>query len=103
MKGACPLGSVPFLPFRFTNCPAGATILQMGEQNAAQARILIRALCDVLNGMTRRLIWLEHHGGGLAALRRDIREAQTHINRLESRYLSGDRNTAAPPFARQAQ
>jgi len=39
--------------------------------------------------MTRQLTWLEHRGARpeSAALRQDIHEAQTHIERLERRYL----------------
>jgi hypothetical protein len=61
----------------------------MGERGAAQAVELIRALCDVVDEMTRQLTWLEHRGARLeaAALRQDIHEAQTHIKRLERRYL----------------
>jgi len=59
------------------------------ERNAAQGVELVRALCDVVGEMTRQLTWLEHRGARLeaAALRQDIHEAQTHIERLERRYL----------------
>jgi hypothetical protein len=62
----------------------------MGDSDAGQAVELVRALCDVLSEMTRKLPWLEHRGCRLeaAALRKDIIEAQTHINRLQRRYLS---------------
>jgi hypothetical protein len=65
---------------------------QMDERNAAQAVVLVRALRDLLDEMTRRLVWLEHHGSRLeaAALQRDIHEAQAHINRLQRKYLSGE-------------
>jgi hypothetical protein len=32
----------------------------MGERNAAQAVELVRALCDLLDEMTRQVAWLEH-------------------------------------------
>ena len=65
---------------------------QMDERNAAQAVVLVRALRDPLDEMTRRLVWLEHHGSRreAAALQRDIHEAQAHITRLQRKYLSGD-------------
>jgi len=77
----------------------------MGEHDAAQARILVRALCESLDKMTRQLSWVEYHGSQLeaVALRRDIDEAWTHINRLQTRYLDGDRHTSARRLARQAR
>jgi hypothetical protein len=53
--------------------------------------------------MTRKLPWLEHRGCRLeaAALPKDIIEAQTHINRLQRRYLS-DRQ-APVQLVRQAR
>ena len=65
----------------------------MGERDAAQAVALVRALGDLLDEMTRRLTWLERRGARLeaAAMRQDIDEAQTHINRLQRRYLNSDR------------
>jgi hypothetical protein len=76
----------------------------MGEYDAAQAVALVRALCDLLGDMNRRLVRLEHHGSRLeaAALRRDIHEAQTHINRLERKYLRSDEHTLARELARHA-
>lgn len=73
----------------------------MGERDAAQAVALVRALCDLLDEMTRQLTWLEHRDSRLeaAALRRDITEAQTHINRLQRRYLSGDGHAPARQLA----
>jgi hypothetical protein len=64
----------------------------MGERDAAQAAVLIRALSDVRDKMISRMTWLEKHGAQLdaAALRRDLDEAQTHITRLQRRYLGGD-------------
>jgi hypothetical protein len=90
---------------QFTNRPIGATIHQMGEHDAAQALIFIRALCELLDKMTRQLSWVEHHGSQLeaAALRRDIHEALTHINRLRSKYLDADEPTPARQLARQAR
>jgi hypothetical protein len=76
----------------------------VGEYDAAQAVALVRALCDLLSDMNRRLIRLEHHGSRLeaAALRRDIYEAQTHINRLERRYLRSDEHKLERELARQS-
>jgi len=65
----------------------------MGERDTAQAEELVRALRDQLREMTRRLARLEDHIDGQAAvraavrleaagLRRDIYEAQRHIDRL---------------------
>ena len=64
----------------------------MGARDAAQAVVLIRALSDVRDKMISRMTRLEKHGAQLdaAALRRDIDEAQTHITRLQRRYLGGD-------------
>ena len=70
----------------------------MDEHDAAQAVELVRALCDQLHDMTRQLARLERHGAAgrntrgsaaryeAAALRRDIHEAQSLIERLERRY-----------------
>jgi hypothetical protein len=93
------------LPNQFPIRPVGATIHQMGEHDAAQALILVRALCELLDKMTRQLSWVEHHGSQLeaAALQRDIHEALTHINRLRSKYLDADEPTPARQLARQAQ
>ena len=75
----------------------------MGARDAAQAVVLIRALSDVRHKMTSQMTWLERHDAQLeaAALRRDIDEAQTHITRLQRRYLGGDMQSAQP--ARQAR
>jgi hypothetical protein len=75
----------------------------VGEQDAAQALILVRALRELLEKMTRQLSWVEHHGSQLeaAALRRDINEALTHINRLRSRYLDADVQTSARQLAQR--
>jgi hypothetical protein len=55
--------------------------------------------------MTHQLTWLERRGAlrEAAALRQDINEAQTHINRLQSRYLNRDRYAPARQFAKQAR
>ncbi len=66
----------------------------MGEREAAQAVVLIRALSDVRDQMISRMTWLERHGAQLeaeaAALRRDINEAQAHIAGLQRRYVGGE-------------
>jgi hypothetical protein len=63
----------------------------IGERDAAQAAVLIRALSDVRDKMISHVSWLEKHSSPLdaVALRRDINEAQTHIARLQRRYLGG--------------
>ena len=78
---------------------------RMGERDAAQAVELVRALCDALHEMTHQLTWLERRGAlrEAAALRQDINEAQTHINRLQSRYLNRDRYAPARQLAQQAR
>jgi hypothetical protein len=78
----------------------------MGECDAAQAMELVRALCDALDEMTRKVAWLEHRGALLeaAALRQDINEAQMHISRLQRRYLgAGDRRAPARQLAKQVR
>jgi hypothetical protein len=64
----------------------------MGEQDAAQAEVLVRALCDLRDKMIGQMSVLEKHGSSLeaAGLRRDINEAQSHITRLRHRYLGGE-------------
>ena len=64
----------------------------MGERDAAQAVVLIRALSDVRDKMISRMTWLERHGAQLeaAALRRDINEAEAHIASLQRRYVGGE-------------
>jgi hypothetical protein len=71
-------------------------------RGVAQAVYLVRALRDQLHEMTRELVRLERldvtgtNGRAsairceAAALRRDINEAQTLIDRLPSRYLNDD-------------
>ena len=73
----------------------------MGERDAAQAELLIRALCDLRDKMISQMTWLEKHISHATALRRDINEAQAHITRLQRRYLGGE--TAAPQRALQAR
>jgi hypothetical protein len=55
--------------------------------------------------MTHQLTWLERRGAlrEAATLRQDINEAQTHINRLQSRYLTRDRYAPARQLAQQAR
>ena len=65
-----------------------------GDSGEAQAVQLVRALRDAIDEMTHRLAWLESrddsHAHAIrleaAALRRDIYEAQRHIDRLEHHY-----------------
>ena len=59
----------------------------LGERDAAQAKLLIQALCDLRNKMISQMRWLEKHDSQLdaAALRRDINEAQAHIVHLQRR------------------
>jgi hypothetical protein len=49
----------------------------MGERDAAQAAVLIRALSDVRDKMISQVSWLEKQNSPLdaVALRRDINEA----------------------------
>jgi hypothetical protein len=86
----------------------------MGLQDAAQAAEMVRALCDQQRRMLDQLAWLERRditdkdGHSLAlrreatALRQDIEEAQTLIDRLERRYLNGDGQTQPRPTATPA-
>src|SRR6516162_8152063 len=74
----------------------------VGDHDAAQAVELVRALRDQLHKMTAQLAWVirqdvtSRNGRACAmrveaaALRRDIREAQFLIDRLQRRYLNGD-------------
>jgi len=76
----------------------------MDRWQVAQAVEFMRALRAQLGEMTARLAWIERQGAAgrssreirveAATLRRDISEAQAHIDRLQRRYLSGD---ACPP------
>jgi hypothetical protein len=74
----------------------------MGDREVAQAVELVRALREQLRQMTDKLAWVESQDvtrskgracalrSQAAGLRRDIREAQGFIDRLQRRYLSGD-------------
>jgi hypothetical protein len=85
----------------------------MGDREAAQAVELVRALRRQLREMTDRLAWVERQDvtrrngracpmrSEAAALRRDIREAQVHIDRLQRRYLGGDERTQQRPAGGQ--
>jgi len=94
-------------PQGFACAENSGTISVMGDCDAAQAVELVRALCDQLREMTHHLAWIDGrdvpgtngHAMRLeaAALRRDIAEAQRHIDRLERRYLSGDERTQQRP------
>jgi ubiquinone biosynthesis protein UbiJ len=83
---------------------------RMGDCDAAQAAELIRALCDQLRELTHQLIGVDGRDVTTssrasakrleaAALRRDIAEAQRHIDRLQRRYLSGDTRAQKGPAA----
>jgi hypothetical protein len=75
----------------------------MQDSDPAQAEELIRALSDHLREMTHHLARVEGrdvpgtngHPMRLeaAALRRDIAEAQMHVDRLYRRFLSGGERT----------
>ncbi|MGO8767964.1 MAG: hypothetical protein ACLQIK_14495 [Mycobacterium sp.] len=81
----------------------------MGDCEAAQAVKLVHALRHQLHEMTTQLARVERqdvtrrNGRACAmrleaaALRRDIREAQVLIDRLQHRYLSGDERTQQRP------
>jgi len=83
---------------RWCNSKLNATISCVDDCNRAQAVELIRALHSQLREMTTQLTCLEPQdvtanngqAGGMrmdaAALRRDIQEAQAHIERLQRRY-----------------
>ena len=75
----------------------------MGERDAAQAAVLIRALSELRDKMIDRMTWLEKHDrqSDAAALRRDVDQAQAHITHLHSHYLG--RDIQAPQSARQAR
>ena len=75
----------------------------MDACDAEQAWQLVRALRAQVHEMTRRLDWLERQSLTnfsarraatlrleIAALRRDINEAQMFISRLQRRYLAGN-------------
>ena len=90
------------------------------DQNAwcpatAQAVELVRALRHQLHEMTAQFAWVESrdvtgtNGRACAmrleaaALRRDIREAQVLIDRLQRRYLSGDEHIQQRPAGGQSR
>ena len=82
----------------------GSEDLSVGECQAAQAVELVRALRVQLLEMTTKLVWVEgqdvtrRNGRACAmrtegaALRRDINEAQILIDRLQRRYLNGNKH-----------
>jgi acyl-CoA reductase-like NAD-dependent aldehyde dehydrogenase len=82
----------------------------MQDCDPAQAAELVRALCDQLRGMTKHLARVEsrevpgQNGHPMrweaAALRRDIAQAQQHIDRLQRRYLIGDGRSQQRPAER---
>jgi hypothetical protein len=83
----------------------------MQDCDPAQAAELVRALRDLVRERTHHLSWIEGRGVPgtdghpmwleAAGLRRDIDEAQRHIDRLYRRYLNGDeqRLVGGPPRA----
>jgi hypothetical protein len=88
-------------------------IPQANARDVAQAVELIRALCDQLREMTAQLGWVESRDvpgtnalacamrSEAAALRRDIAEAQFHIDRLQRRYLNGGERIEQGPTGGQ--
>jgi hypothetical protein len=84
----------------------------MQDCDPAQARELIRALCDHLREMTRHLARIDGRDAPgpignpmrleASALRRDIAEAQMHVDRLQRRYLSRATDSPADLHARTA-
>jgi len=80
----------------------------MGAREAAQALELFRALRHQLHLMTTRLAWVERQDATgsngracamrleAAKLRRDIKEAQTLIGRLQRRYPNSDEHLTHP-------
>ena len=83
----------------------------MQDCDPAQAVELIRALRDHLREMTQHLARVEGryvpgpdgHPARLeaVALRRDIAEAQMHVDRLQRRYLSDDERIQQRPVVGQ--
>jgi acyl-CoA reductase-like NAD-dependent aldehyde dehydrogenase len=83
----------------------------MQDCDPAQAAELIRALRDHLREMTQHLARVEAryvpgpngHPARLeaVALRRDIAEAQMHVDRLQRRYLSDDERIQQRPVVGQ--
>lgn len=86
---------------------AGCDYFRMQDCDPAQAAELVRALREQVREMTHRLGGVERRyvpgldGHPLRleadALRRDIAEAETHVNRLCRRYLSGDERMQQRP------
>ena len=122
----CRLNSVPMFALprsraasrgqRFGGAPlarkaTGCENLVMQESDPAQAAQLVRALCDQLREMTAQLAWADArnvpgpngHATRLdaAALRRDIAEAQMHIDRLQRRYRLGEERLQQRPNGAQ--
>jgi hypothetical protein len=87
----------------------------MGDRETAQAVKLVHALRHQLREMADRLAWVERQDvtarnsraramrSEAAALRRDIREAEVLIDRLQRRYPSGDARTQQRPAAGQSR
>jgi hypothetical protein len=87
--------------------PVGCDRFVVRYCDIAQALELVRALRHQLHEMTTQLAWVERqHVTGrngracamrleAAALRRDIKEAQVLIDRLQLRYLNGDGESGA--------
>jgi hypothetical protein len=86
----------------------------MGDCEAAEAAELVRALRHQLHDMTTQLARVERQDVTTmrkgracamrveaAALRRDIKEAQALIDRLQRRYLNGEECTQQHPAGRQ--
>ena len=83
----------------------------MGDYRRAQAVELVRALCHQLHKTTTQLDHVERQGVKNArscairleatALRKDIREAQRLIDRLQRHYLDGDERTQQHPWIRE--
>jgi hypothetical protein len=86
----------------------------MDAHDAEQGWELVRALRQQVHEMTLRLDWLERQSLTnstrraatlqleIAALRRDINEAQMFISRLQRRYLAGNGQVSRPEW-RQAR
>jgi hypothetical protein len=83
----------------------------LGRWQTAQATEFIRALHIQRRKLTNQLAWVERQGVTgrssremrleAVALRRDIKEAQALIDRLERRYLNSDERTQQHPAGRQ--
>jgi hypothetical protein len=103
-----------FGTFLQTSCPRKSSecdYFAVSHSDAAQAVELIRALRHQLHEMTTRLAWVECQDVSgrkgraarmeAAGLRREIKEAQALIDRLERRYLNGHERTQQRPTGRQ--